>query len=929
MPLLVCVLTATLLPVQSATAQDRAAPTITISPVPMVHVLQPGPAPAARAGVTPNMQRDALPLSAPGAASAGLIIVPTFDVSITSDPNAAAIEAAINAAIAAIESQFSDPITVNITFQTGGGLGSSGSFYASVPYATFLAALKSDAKTSDDATAVGLLPNVTTNPVTGGTTINVKTANLRAIGINANLASDGTISVNTAITNPGSPGSSGTYNLIPVVLHEIDEVLGLGSSLPTIPGGTIFPEDLYRYSSANTRTFTATDSRSSNVFAYFSIDAMNFLAEFDNQSDGGDFGDWQANPRRAGVPVKVQDAFAFPGANPAMSVELTALDVIGYDRVPVVTPVVTADTVTPNAGAGATQTFVLAYSDTAGATDLRQTWVWFNPTFSSSAHSCLAYYQAGNNTLNLLDDAGATWLSLPLGSGTLQNSQCAIALGSSTAVRTGNTLTLTLALTFKPAFAGVQTIFMYATNGTQTSGWQTRGTWTSGPLPVLTADSVTPNAGTGAAQAFVLSYTDTAGATDLRQTWVWFNPAFTSSAHSCLAYYQPGTNTLNLLDDAGATWLSAPLGSGTLQNSQCGIALANSTAVPNGNTLTLTLAVTFKAAFAGAQTIFMYATNGTQTSGWQTRGTWTVPAAATPVVTADSETPSAGTGATQTFALAYSDTAGATDLRQTWVWFNPTFSSSAHSCLMYYDLGTQRLNLLDDAGATWMPASLGSGTLQNSQCAIALGSSTAAPNGNTLTLTLAVAFKPAFAGTQTIFMYATNGTQTSGWQTRGSWTVPAAGVPVVTADSVTPNTGTGATQSFALAYSDTAGASDLRQTWVWFNPTFSSSAHSCLAYYDLGTQQLNLLDDTGTTWLQAPLGSGTLQNSQCGIALGNSTAVPSVNTLTLTLAVTFNPSFAGTETIFMYATNGTQTSGWQTRGTWSVVNGVTFSEPVP
>jgi hypothetical protein len=248
------------------------------------------------------------------------------------------------------------------------------------------------------------------------------------------------------------------------------------------------------------------------------------------------------------------------------------------------------------------------------------------------------------------------------------------------------------------------------------------------------------------------------------------------------------------------------------------------------------------------------------------------------------------------------------------VWFNPTFSSSAHSCLVYYDTGTNLLNLLNDAGGTWLSAALGSGTLQNSQCAIALGSSTVVPSGNTLTLTLAMTFTPAFAGSQTIFMYATNGTQASGWQTRGTWTVPSP----VTADSVTPNAGTGATQTFALAYGDTAGAADLRQTWVWFNPTFSSSsAHSCLLYYDTGTKLLNLLDDAGGTWWSAALGSGTLQNSQCGIALGSSTVVPSGNTLTLTLAVTFTPAFAATQTIFMYATNGTQTSGWQTRGTWT------------
>jgi hypothetical protein len=317
----------TLLPARKAAAQG---PDITLSPVPMLHAVLPGDASSGEGSVRPRVDNGALAL-APGATSAGLHINPTFDASITGDPNAAAIEAAINTAIANIESQFSDPITVNITFQKGPGLGSSSTFFANLPYATFLAQLKADAKTSDDATAVGLLPNVATNPVNGATTINVKTANLRAVGINVSGPGglDGTIGLNTMLTSPGSPGSTLAYNLIIVAEHEIDEVLGLGSSLPSAPAGTIFPQDLYRYSAVNTRSFTTVNS-----LAFFSINGTTSLAQFDNQNDGGDFGDWQSNPLPAGVSPKVQDAFATPGANPALSVELTALDVIGYDRVP-------------------------------------------------------------------------------------------------------------------------------------------------------------------------------------------------------------------------------------------------------------------------------------------------------------------------------------------------------------------------------------------------------------------------------------------------------------------------------------------------------------------------------------------------------------------------------------------------------------------
>src|SRR5262249_37412609 len=47
----------------------------------------------------------------------GLVIHPTFDSSITNNPNAAAIQATINRAISYHESLFADPITVQIRFR--------------------------------------------------------------------------------------------------------------------------------------------------------------------------------------------------------------------------------------------------------------------------------------------------------------------------------------------------------------------------------------------------------------------------------------------------------------------------------------------------------------------------------------------------------------------------------------------------------------------------------------------------------------------------------------------------------------------------------------------------------------------------------------------------------------------------------------------
>jgi len=273
----------------------------------------------------------------------GLVITPTFDSSITSDPNAAVIEGAINSVINVYESTYSNPINVSIYFREGGGLGSSEKQLFGVNYSDFRAALAANqaiSGQSDQATALASLPNQANNPVTGSPFVVLSTADIKALGGGASLPPnagvpvgssfyDGLITLNTGLTFPGSPGSALAFSLKVVAEHEIDEVLGLGSSLgqsfQQFPSG----EDLYRYASAGVRSYTTNTSAQ----AFFSINGgTTLLAQFDNQNDGGDWADWQSNPLPHGVGPQVQDAFATVGATPSLGVELTALDVIGYNR---------------------------------------------------------------------------------------------------------------------------------------------------------------------------------------------------------------------------------------------------------------------------------------------------------------------------------------------------------------------------------------------------------------------------------------------------------------------------------------------------------------------------------------------------------------------------------------------------------------------
>ena len=465
-------------------------------------------------------------------------------------------------------------------------------------------------------------------------------------------------------------------------------------------------------------------------------------------------------------------------------------------------PPPTADSVTPASGSGTSQVFELRYSNAAGASSFSTAWVWFSATFAStSASSCLAYYDRPAARLYLINDAGSGWLSAALGGGTLQNSQCSIALGSSSASLSGSTLTLTLAVTFRASFSGAKNVYAYAANVSGvSSGWQTRGTWTvpgstTPPPPpppsqtlAVTADSSSPNSGSGATQLFTLQYTDTAGATDLATAWVWFNATFAStSANSCLVYYDRLAGVLRLINNGGTGWIAAALGdSGTLQNSQCSIALAGTSASLSGTTLTLRLALTFSSTYGGAKNIYMYgASRAGVTSGWQTRGSWTVPSSSSPTpppppppatpssVTPESITPNAGAGNSAMFTARYLNSADASSLVTTWIWFNPTFASTAaSSCLVYYNRPTNQILLLNDAGTTWMSAALGNNTmLRNTQCTIEVGASSVALSGSRLTLNLAVSFTAQFSGAKNIYMYAANASTNSGWHTRGSWVV--------------------------------------------------------------------------------------------------------------------------------------------------------------
>jgi hypothetical protein len=265
--------------------------------------------------------------------------------------------------------------------------------------------------------------------------------------------------------------------------------------------------------------------------------------------------------------------------------------------------------VAPNSGSGASQTFSFQFADPNGASDLTSVSALFNASLTV-ANGCSVTYNRAQNALALLTDAGAAVRTITPGSG-------------SSVSTAGTVLTLNLALTFLPAFDGNKNIYMQATSPCGSSNWQALGSWTV-PVPStgITTVSVTPAAGSGASQTFSFLIFDQKGASDLATVWMQISTG--ASANSCYSRYDTLANNLYLLNDANTAWYGpvTPGSTASLQNSQCTLSASGSSVMNSGTNMTVSVALSFKAAFAGTKALWVYANSATINTGRQNMGSW-------------------------------------------------------------------------------------------------------------------------------------------------------------------------------------------------------------------------------------------------------------------------------------------------------------------
>jgi hypothetical protein len=285
-------------------------------------------------------------LAATANISSGLVINPTFDSSVTSDPRSNAIQAMIISTIQLYQSLVSDPISVSILFRfsttspRGDRLGSviseSGYLVYYIDWNSYINSLKADATTPNDIGANATLPSTALS-----TNIITSSANGRAIGLNTPPAMfgnatigpggpyDGIVTLNSgAPLQFARPVASSNYDARTGTEHEIDEILGLGSHADRSTSD-LRPQDLFSWSSAGVRNTSLTGSR------YFSIDrGTHDIVNF-NQDSSHDLGDWLSEFCPQSHPL-VQNAFGCKGQSSdisASSPEGVNLDVIGYNLI--------------------------------------------------------------------------------------------------------------------------------------------------------------------------------------------------------------------------------------------------------------------------------------------------------------------------------------------------------------------------------------------------------------------------------------------------------------------------------------------------------------------------------------------------------------------------------------------------------------------
>jgi len=182
----------------------------------------------------------------------------------------------------------------------------------------------------------------------------------------------------------------------------------------------------------------------------------------------------------------------------------------------------------------------------------------------------------------------------------------------------GNTMTMTVPVTFKGALTPMMGTFLQAldvkgnwTGMTQFGNWAPP-TFTARPGISIVNTASSTNAGSYAVYSVTAAHTS--GSSAIAMITLLLGTRI-SDPNPCQPLYLPGANVLNLVNDSGSG-LASPTGitpgtPGSIANSRCSINTGLASRVLSGSNVTVTIPLNLKpATFGGAKTVYVNAFDG-------------------------------------------------------------------------------------------------------------------------------------------------------------------------------------------------------------------------------------------------------------------------------------------------------------------------------
>ncbi len=274
--------------------------------------------------------------------------------------------------------------------------------------------------------------------------------------------------------------------------------------------------------------------------------------------------------------------------------------------------------------------------------------------------------------------------------------------------------------------------------------------------------------------------------------------------------------------------------------------------------------------------------------------------------------------------FVYGDKNGWDDIQRAYVLFNSNESLS-NACYVEYDRSTRKFRLGDDAGTGWAsahhPDHPGNPNPENSSCTIRMGAPpgyNGDPAGEEFYTCLHILFKRAILGTKNTYLKAVDSAGLeSAWTKAGTWTVFVNEPPQPV--SVTPDSGSGASQTFRAVVSDPNGSIDIRHVYLDFGAV--NDSRLCRVWASISDRvRLYLFadDNQSTLAFTTPGAAEARQNSNCGFLASGASVTLSGNDVTIVLPMLFTRGFAGVKDVTLKVWDVSALSASKKVGSWTV-----------